>query len=63
MRDTQREVETEAEGEARFLWGAQCGLNPRTPGSWPEFIKGSTTEPPRHPGVMEICSQWHTATK
>ena len=25
IRDTQREAETQAEGEAGYLWGAQCG--------------------------------------
>ena len=33
MRDTQREAETQAEGEARK---PDAGLDPRTPGSGPE---------------------------
>ena len=37
MRDTQREAETQAEGEAGSLWGANAGLDPRTPGSRPEL--------------------------
>ena len=35
MRDTQREAETQAEGEAGFLWAPNVGLDPRTPGSCP----------------------------
>ena len=33
MRDTQREAETQAEGEAGSLWGTH---NPRNLGSWNE---------------------------
>ena len=35
--ETQREPETQAEGEAGSMWGAQpdVGLDPRTPGSCP----------------------------
>ena len=33
MRDTQREAETQAEGEAGSLWGPDVGLDPRTLGS------------------------------
>ena len=36
MRHTQREAETQAEGEAGSLWGEpDVGLDPRTPGSCP----------------------------
>ena len=31
-RDTQREVETQAEGEAGSLWGARCGTGSQDPG-------------------------------
>ena len=33
MKNAQREVETQAEGEAVSLRGANVGLDPRTPGS------------------------------
>ena len=36
MRDTQREAEMQAEEEAGFLPGAQCGTHPRTLESQPE---------------------------
>ena len=47
MRDTEREAETQAEGEAGSLWGSDEGLDPRTPGSRPEpkVDRCSTTEP------------------
>ena len=32
MRDTQREAETQAEGEAGSLQGAQCGTPSQDPG-------------------------------
>ena len=31
MRDTEREAETQAEGEAGSLWGPRCGTHPSTP--------------------------------
>ena len=37
MRDTEREAETQAEGEAGSLPGAQCRLDPRTQRSRPEL--------------------------
>ena len=37
MRDTQREAETQAEGEAEFCSEPDVGLDPRTPGSHPEL--------------------------
>ena len=54
MRDTEREAETQAEGEAGSLWGAQCGTR-----SWdPRIMPGaegrrSTAEPPRKPSSLE----------
>ena len=35
MRETHREGETQAEGEAGSMQGAQCGFYPRSPGSCP----------------------------
>ena len=35
MRDTQREAETQAEGEAGSIQGAYAGLDPRSPGPRP----------------------------
>ena len=51
MRDTQREAETQAEGEAGSLWGARCGTQFQDPGITPEpkADRCSTTEPLRHP--------------
>ena len=43
MRDTQREAETQAEGEAGSLGEPDAGLNPGTPGS---------RQPLSHPGVL-----------
>ena len=37
MRDTHREAETQAEGEAGSMREPDVGLNPRTPGSRPEL--------------------------
>ena len=36
MRDTEREAETQEEGEAGCLQGAQCGTQSWIPGSCPE---------------------------
>ena len=44
MRDTQREAETQAEGEA------DAGFDPRTPGSGPE--QKADTQPLSHPGAQ-----------
>ena len=51
MRDTEREAETQAEGEGAPLGEPDAGLNPGTPGSHPEpkADRHSTGEPPRHP--------------
>ena len=48
--ETQRVAETQAEGEAGSLWGAQCGTRSQDPRITPS-AKGrrSTTEPPRCP--------------
>ena len=50
MRDSQKEAATQAEGEAGSLWGADVGLNPRTPGSRPE--PKADAQPLSHPGVQ-----------
>ena len=49
MRDSEREAETQAEGEAGSIQGAQVGLDPGTPGSHPEPKAG--TKPLSHPGI------------
>ena len=49
MRDT--EAETQAEGEAGSMWGADVGLDPRTPGPRPEPKAGAPLL--SHPGVPE----------
>ena len=49
MRDTQREAETQAEGEADSLWGARCGTQSRIPGSHPE--PKAYAQPLSHPGI------------
>ena len=36
MRHTQKEAETQVEGEAGSMQGALCGTRSRTPGSQPE---------------------------
>ena len=53
-RDTQREAETQAEGEAGSLRGGEpdVGLDPRTPGSPPELK--ADAQPLSHPGALEI---------
>ena len=49
MRDTEKEAETQAEGEAGSMQEAHVGLNPRTPGSRPGRKGGA--QPLSHPGV------------
>ena len=49
--ETQREAETQAEGEAGSLWGAPCGTRSQTPGSWPELK--ADTQPRSHPGAWD----------
>ena len=50
MKDTEREAETQAGGEAGSLWGAQYGTQTQGP-RITTCAKGrcSTTEPPRCP--------------
>ena len=50
MRDTEREAETRAEGEAGSLQGAQCRTRSQDPEvtTWTEGRR-STAEPLRHP--------------
>ena len=50
MRDTDREAETQVEGEAGSMQGPGCGTRSGTPGSCCELkTKHSTAEPPRRP--------------
>ena len=49
MRDTEREADTQAEGEAGFPRGAQCGIRSRDPGLCPELK--ADAQPLSHPGV------------
>ena len=60
MRDTEREAETQAEGEAGFMQRAQCGTrswDPGTLGPCPEPKAGcSTAEPPRSPKVNPVVN-------
>ena len=52
MRDTQRQADTQAEGEAGSLQGLDVGLDPRTPGSRPE--PKADAQPLSHPGVPHL---------
>ena len=60
MRDTEREAETQVEREAeREREAGPCtepdvGLDPASPGSYPEPKAG--TKPLSHPGVPALCS-------
>ena len=54
MRDTEREAETQAEGEAGSMQGAHVGLDPRTPGSCPE--PKADTQPLSPAGVLAFIS-------
>ena len=49
MRDTKKEAETQAEGEAGPMQGAGWGLDPGTPGSRPE--PKADAQPLSHPGI------------
>ena len=51
MRGTQREAETQAEGEAGSQRGVDVGLDPMTPGSCPELK--ADAQPLSHSGVPE----------
>ena len=50
MRDTEREAETQVEGEAGSMQGAQCGTPSRDPRIMPEPKAG--TKPLSHTGVQ-----------
>ena len=52
MRDTHREAETQAEGEAGSLHEPDAGLDPRIPGSQPE--PKADAQPLSHPGALSI---------
>ena len=49
MRDTKREAETQAEGEAGSPQGARCGSRSQIPGSCPEPM--ANAQPLSHSGV------------
>ena len=51
MRDTEREAETQAEGEAGSLQGARCRTQSQDP-RITIWAKGSTTEPPGIPQML-----------
>ena len=52
MRDTQREAETQAEGEAGSMQGARCGTRFQIPESPPE--PKADAQPLSHPGIPKI---------
>ena len=52
MRDTEREAETQAEGEAGPPQGAQCGTRSRDPGS--HLGPKAGAKPLSHPGIPLI---------
>ena len=52
MRDTEKEAETLAEGEAGSCREPDAVLDPRIPGSRP--ASKADTQPVSHPGVPEI---------
>ena len=60
MRDTKREAETQAEGEAGSMQGPDAGLDPGTPGSRPE--PKADAQPLSHLGVptLTLLSQLST---
>ena len=49
MRDTEREAETQAEGEAGSMQGAPCGTRSQDPGPCPELK--ADAQPLSHPGI------------
>ena len=54
MRDTQREAETQAEGEAASMRGPGVGLDPRSLGSHPG--PKASAKPLSHPRIsMNMC--------
>ena len=54
MRDTEREAETQAEGEAGSMQQADVRLDPGTPGSRPG--PKADAQPLRHPGIPIMSS-------
>ena len=52
MRDTEREAETQAEGEADSMQEPDVGLDPRSPGSGPE--PKADAQPLSHPDAPTI---------
>ena len=52
MRDTDRDAETQTEGEADSMQGAQFGTRSQIPGSRPEPKAGA--KPLSHPGAPRI---------
>ena len=52
IHEKQREIEaeTQTEGEAGSPQEAECGLDPSTPGSWPE--PKADAQPLSHPGAQ-----------
>ena len=52
MRDTEREAETQAEGETGSHGKPDAKLNPRNPGSCPELK--AETQPLSHPGISVL---------
>ena len=52
MRDTERKAETQAEGEAGFMQGAQYGDSSQVSKIMP-WAEGSG-KPLSHPGILEI---------
>ena len=59
MRDTEKEAETQAEGEAGFMQGAQCGTRSADSDSGimpPAKGRHSNPEPPRSPKVNPVVN-------
>ena len=56
-RDTVRETETQAEGEAGSLWGAQCGTRSRDPEVTPWAEGRAKLLGPRVPPALSISSR------
>ena len=54
MRDTEREAETQAEGEAGLPKGARCGTQSQIPGSCPE--PKADAQLLSHPGVLNATA-------
>ena len=56
MRDTGREAETQAEGEAGSMRGVRCGTQSGDPGSRPELK--ADAQPLSPPSVPNLCFRW-----